>query len=196
MDEDRQNPFGSDRVLVDKLWEGDEIAWRYVLCRTVLPMSREDRYYWILEDRRLSAYDVLGMVFDLLIAQKKLALFRFRCPLFLWIRHYVTKAIYDFCRKNPNPVSDEVLNQVLSDEAAPEPLDEEWKIAQICFRKLWRKNPMRAYVHLLMVKDNMSAKEIVDLLSLSSEGNVYQLHSRAIADMRSIRSEVISGGER
>ena len=55
---------------------------------------------------------------------------------------------------------------------------------------------MRAYVHLLKVKNGMAARDIKKLLSLSSEDNVYQLHSRAVADMREIRRGMLNGGLR
>ena len=196
MEQDRKNPFATDRALVEKLWEGNEVAWEYVLSRTVIPMTREDRYYHILRDRQISEYDILGMVFEVLVAQKKLSLFRFECPFFLWVRHYVTKKIMEFCKKNPRPVSDEAFLQVRAGESTAESPDDDLEFAQRCFRELWRKNPMRAYVHLLKVKNGMAARDIKKLLSLSSEDNVYQLHSRAVADMREIRRGMLNGGLR
>lgn len=192
MKEDIENPFETDRALVEKLWTGNDAAWNYVLCRTVIPMMRQELYYRIKKDRQISEYDVLGMLFDVLVAQKKLATFQFRCPFFLWVRHYVTKVIFSFLQKNPTPVSDENVTDILTGESAREPLDEEIEVARECFRRLWKKNPLRAYVHLLMGMNDMQAGEVMNLLSLSSVQNVYQLHSRAVADMRDLRRELTS----
>ena len=189
---DTDNPFRTDRVLVEKMWEGNNDAWEYILRCTVIPMCREEFYYRIITDRNLSQYDVLGMLFDLLIVNKKLATFQFKCPLFLWLRFYVRKAILDFCRKNREIVSDPMVISVLSGAKEKEPLDKEKEIAQMCFSELWKQNPKRAYVLLLKANTNMSARGIMKILSISSEDNVHQLHSRATADMREIRNRIIS----
>ena len=43
---------------------------------------------------------------------------------------------------------------------------------------------MRAYVHLLKLRMNLSSTEIKDMLGVSTEANVDQTFSRALKDMR------------
>lgn len=64
---------------------------------------------------------------------------------------------------------------------------EQWELVQKCFGDLWRKNPMRAYVHLLKLRMNLSSSEIKSMLGVSSEANVDQLFSRALKDMRQLK---------
>ena len=64
---------------------------------------------------------------------------------------------------------------------------EEWELVQKCFGDLWKKNPMRAYVHLLKLRMNLSSTEIKRMLGVSSEANVDQLFSRALKDMQKLK---------
>lgn len=70
---------------------------------------------------------------------------------------------------------------------APEPKTETREVAILCFRELWNENPLRAYVLWLKLYCNLSAREIKDLLKLSSEDNVNQLFSRALKDMKRLK---------
>ena len=64
---------------------------------------------------------------------------------------------------------------------------EDWEIVQRCFSRLWAENPLRAYVHLLKLRDGMSSAEICSLLNVSSAANVDQMFVRALKDMRKER---------
>jgi hypothetical protein len=185
-----------DRELANELWAGNDRAWEYVFLRSVIPVLKQPKFFNIMHDRGLSSRDVYAMVYENLVYRKKLALFEFRCPVIFWIRRYVIKEILNYCQKNPWPVSDEEYKLGLNKKAAPEVSREEVELAQECFAKLWRQNPMRAYVHLLKVKNEMSAKDIMSLLNVSSESNVNKIFERAIDDIRTFRQELESGGSR
>ena len=60
-------------------------------------------------------------------------------------------------------------------------------MVQRCFGELWRKSPLKAYVHLLKLRLNLSSRQIKDMLRISSEANVDQLFSRAVKDMRELK---------
>jgi hypothetical protein len=64
---------------------------------------------------------------------------------------------------------------------------EEWETVQKCFGDLWRKNPVRAYVHLLKLRMNLSSSEIKSMFGVSSEANVDQIFSRAVKDMQELK---------
>ena len=179
-----------DHEIVRLLKDGNDDAWRYVLLRAVSPVLKSPQIGRIAYDRHLSEMDVLGMVFEYLIAKKAIDKFEFRCPLVYWIRFWVSKSVMEYCRKNPNPVSDEAYLAVLSDKAAKEYDREGFEIAEVCFKRLWKENRLRACVHYLKVFGEMSSREIMKLLHLSSEANVNQLFSRACRDMRMYRDEL------
>ena len=46
---------------------------------------------------------------------------------------------------------------------------------------------MRAYVHWLKLRMNLSSTEIKSMLGMSSEANVDQTFSRAVKDMRNLK---------
>ena len=179
-----------DQAIVQLLKTGNDDAWRYVLLRAVSPVLKSPQIGRIAYDRHLSDIDVLGMVFEYLIAKKAIDKFEFRCPLVYWIRFWASKSVMEYCRKNPNPVSDEAYLAVLSDKAAKEYDREGFEIAEACFKRLWKENRLRACVHYLKVFGEMSSREIMKLLHLSSEANVNQLFSRACKDMRKYRDEL------
>ena len=185
----RMNDLG-DQAVVSLLKDGNDEAWRYVLLRAVTPVLKSQRIGRIAHDRHLSDMDVLGMVFEYLVSKKAIDKFEFRCPLVHWIRFWVSKSVMEYCRKNPNPVSDEAYLAVLSDKAAKEYDREGFEIAEACFKRLWKENRLRASVHYLKVFGEMSSREIMKLLHLSSEANVNQLFSRACKDMRTYRDEL------
>ena len=179
-----------DRAVVQMLKDGNDDAWRYVLLRAVSPVLKSPQIGQVAYDRHLTDIDVLGMVFEYLVAKKAIDKFEFRCPLVYWIRFWVSKSVMEYCRKNPNPVSDEAYLAVLSDKAAAEYDREGFEIAEACFKRLWKENRLRACVHYLKVFGELSSREIMKILHLSSEANVNQLFSRACKDMRAYREEL------
>ena len=185
----------SDKEVVELLWQGDDDAWEYLYLRAVIPVLKTPQIFAIMKDRErsLSSRDVLGMVFKKLLAEKKLALYAFRCPVVFWVRKYVRGAILYFCKKNSWPVSDEDYLRALNTEETPTSFKEELEDAEKCFVKLWRTNPMRAYVHLLRIQEKMSSKDIKKLLNISSDQNVNKYFERACEDMRMFRDKLEKG---
>lgn len=66
--------------------------------------------------------------------------------------------------------------------------NEEWEIAQVCFKNLWMGNSMQAYVMLLKTRFHMSSMEIMKRFGLSSTANVDQMFARAVKRMKEARS--------
>ena len=179
----------SDKEMVKLLWDGDPAAWEMVFVNAVLPVLRQRSIAAILYDRALSREEVFDIVFDEMISRKKLANYSGRGSLFGWMKFYVRGVIYGYCRKNTRPVSVDPIFPPLDNKSAPETFSEKWEVVQKCFSDLWHENPMRAYVHLLKVKYEMSAADIKNMLNISSEDNVNQLFSRAVKDMRKLREK-------
>ena len=188
------DPREWDRALVKKLWECDSEAWEYIYTKAVIPVTSGETIYRMLQDFQLSRLDVLGMVYDIMICQKKLARYSESGVFLKWLSPWIIGIICKYCKKNARAVSnDKPPKRLPIDEGTPEPFREDLEVAQKCFSKLWRKNPMRAYVHLLWVKNGLSVNEIMQILGVSSVDNVYKMHSRAVQEMRELRSTYEKG---
>ena len=105
-----------------------------------------------------------------------------------WLRKYVRGYIYRSNPENPHiELSDSVPDTAVASEGDVTETREDWEIVQRCFSRLWAENPLRAYVHLLKLRDGMSSAEIRSLLNVSSTAHVDQLFARALKDMRKER---------
>lgn len=178
------------RNMVVLLKEGNDDAWRYVLFRAVVPVLHRPMLAKIKSDRHLSDLDVLGMLFEQLIQKKDIDNYACKCPIIYWIRPYVFKVVMEYCKKNDAPVSDESFINVLKDEATPIPNAEMFEEARMCFNRLWKEDQLKARVHYLKTVSEMSSRDIMRLLNISSEANVNQLFSRACRLMRMYREEL------
>lgn len=183
-----------EKLFTERLWQEDETAWQVIYEKTVLPILRSSTrngisFYRIMKERGLSETDVFGMLYEDMLCRKRLANFRFGCPVIYWMRTYVSKLLLEYCKKNPNPVSD-----FDRDELSPyEANNERWSLIQDSFAELWRKNPMKAYIYLLKRYYNTSSDQIREMLGVSSNANVDQQFSRANKEMLQLLKEN-SGG--
>ena len=178
------------RNMVVLLKDGNDDAWRYVLLRAVVPVLHRPMLAKIKSDRHLSDLDVLGMLFEQLIQKNDIDNYACKCPIIYWIRPYVFKVVMEYCKKNDAPVSDENYLNVLKDESAPMPNSDLFEEARVCFNRLWKEDKLKARVHYLKTVSEMSSRDIMRLLNISSEANVNQLFSRACRLMRMYREEL------
>ncbi len=176
--------------MVALLKDGNDDAWRYVLLRVVVPVLHRPMIAKIKADRRLSDLDVLGMLFEQLIQKEDIDNYAYKCPVVYWMRPYVFKVVMEYCKKNDAPVSDENYLNVLKDESAPMPNSDLFEEARVCFNRLWKEDKLKARVHYLKTVSEMSSRDIMRLLNISSEANVNQLFSRACRLMRMYREEL------
>ena len=156
----------------------------------------------------------MGQLYNEMIAKGKIDLYRDDGgSIYGWLRTYVN----GFIRKaNPDKLRDvpigaggvnngendnsrgfeEKISKVVSESQVSKSLtaedtfiqrQEEWETVQKCFGDLWRKNPIRAYVHLLKLRMSLSSSEIKSMFGVSSEANVDQIFSRAVKDMQELK---------
>ncbi len=184
------SPYESEKAFADAVENGEDTAWKYIFKQAVIPVACRKHFKSMMDDRGIQFHEILSMLYETMVVKKKIRNFRFGCPLIYWMRFYVMKEIRTFCKKNPRPVSDEEISNVLMDRnASAEEHFSDWEMVQKCFTALWRKNPVRAYVHLLRVRENMSAAQIAEVLGITSGDNVNKIFSRAVADMKELRLE-------
>ena len=194
-----------------KLQDAD--AWRLVWEKAVLPEAKSLRSGQMARRFGITAEEMMSLLYVEMIGARKIELFRDDGgSLWGWLRTYVRGYIHQADPAKKREVSlegidfgeesdggtrfEEKVAKMVSDsrgrEASPseDPAmrrKEEWELVQKCFGDLWKKNPMRAYVHLLKLRMNLSSTEIKCMLGVSSEANVDQLFSRALKDMRELK---------
>ena len=206
----------TDHQIWELLKLQDADAWKLVWERAVLPESRGLRSGSKARDWGISAEELMSMLYVEMIGAGKISLYRDDGGsiwgwLRTYVRGYVNRAKPDervvfiegvtvsggedegrersFEEKLSKLVSDSCGRDTLSVEDPAVLRREEWELVQKCFGDLWRRNPIRAYVHLLKTRMNLSSAQIKSMLAMTSEANVDQTFSRAIKDMRKLKVE-------
>ena len=203
----------SDHEIYELLKLQDAEAWRLAWEKAVLPEARSLRSGQMARRFGVTAEEMMSLLYVEMIGGGKINLYRDDGgSLWGWMRTYVRGYIHqadparkkeislegaDFGDESDGGASfEEKVSKMVSDSRGREssPLEdpamrrkEEWELVQKCFGDLWKKNPMRAYVHLLKLRMNLSSTEIKGMLGVSSEANVDQLFSRALKDMRELK---------
>ena len=207
----------SEHEIFELLKLQDDLAWRIAWEKAVLAEAKSLRSAGMAREWGVTPEELMGILYEDMVGKGKLALFRDDGgSLWGWMRMYVRGYIR---RANPaerGEVSlegaDETgfgadeggasytdkISKMLSDAQGRDALPsedpalrrrEEWALVQSCFGDLWKESPLRAYVHLLKLRLNLSSTEIKNMLGISSEANVDQLFSRALKDMRKLKDE-------
>lgn len=206
----------SDHVIWEHLKLQDGQAWALAWEKAVLAEVRSLRSGSKARQWGVSAEELMSMLYVEMVGAGKLSLYRDDGgSLWGWMRTYVRGYVH---KSNPlarrevsldaddgarsdeksGPSFEERVSKMVSDSQCDSSLPyedhavrrrEQWELVQKCFGDLWRKNPMRAYVHLLKLRMNLSSSEIKSMLGVSSEANVDQLFSRALKDMRQLKVE-------
>ncbi len=202
----------SDHVVWEYLKLQDADAWKLAWEHAVLPEAQGLRSGAKARDWGISAEELMTLLYLEMVGGRKLELYRDDGgSLWGWMRAYVRGYIH---RAKPDErltsiegataegedgegrSFEEKLSKRLSDSRGRDALPtedpavrrrEEWQLVQKCFADLYRKNPMRAYVHWLKLRMNLSSTEIKGMLGMSSEANVDQTFSRAVKDMRNLK---------
>ena len=203
----------SDHEIYELLKLQDDEAWRLAWENAVLPEARSLRSGQMARRFGITAEEMMSLLYVEMIGGGKINLFRDDGgSLWGWMRTYVRGYVHqadpakrreislegaDFGDESDGGANfEDKVSKMVSDSRGRDasPLEdpamrrkEEWELVQKCFGDLWKKNPMRAYVHLLKLRMNLSSTEIKCMLGVSSEANVDQLFSRALKDMRELK---------
>lgn len=179
----------SDHEIFGLLKEQDAEAWRLVYKKSVLTEAHSLRSSRMAWEAGVSPEDLLGILYEEMIGRGKINLYRDDgSSLFSWLRTYVRGYVYRSVVKNHSELSLDSLSDEGSEITIPiedpaKDRKEEWNLVQECFAEMWSENPMRAYVHLLKLRMNLSSTEIMKMLGISSTANVDQIFARAVKDM-------------
>lgn len=173
---------------------GEDAGWKLVWDKVVEPESRSMRSAELMLRYSLTAGDLMGMLYQEMIARDKISLYRGEGSFQGWLRRYVRGFVL---AANPNAHGEISIENADPDaEGAPRTLDiavrdenvsrnDVWTMTHRCFHDLWRKDPERAYIHLLKTRFHLSSDEVCAFLDVSSPANVDQIFSRSVKFMRS-----------
>lgn len=182
----------SEEAFFQQLQSEDKAAWAIIFKKSVCPVlagktKNGVSYRQIANDRDLNDVTLYGMLYEYMIGRGKLKNYGFRSPIIYWMRYYVKMLILGHCKKNDSPVSDEKNDFSVSENTNEEFLTdgsrENWQSVETCFSKMWKENPMSAYVYLLRRYDMLRSKEISAMLDITPQ-NVDTIFHRADENMR------------
>lgn len=171
------------------LKEQDADAWKMVYERSVLTEARSLRSARMASEAGITPEELMGMLYEEMIGKGRIALYRDDgANVFSWLRTYVRGYVYHSVVKRHEEISLDGVSEDGAEFTIPveDPArsrKEQWDLVQKCFGEMWHENPMRAYVHLLKLRMNLSSSEIMKMLCISSTANVDQIFSRAVSDM-------------
>lgn len=177
--------------------EKDE-GWRLVWERVVEPESKSMRSAEMMRRYSLSDGDLMGMLYDEMIARGKINLYRGEGSFEGWLRRYVRGYVLNADPRKHDEISIEGAHPDADGEGEVMKLPQDdlnglrhevWGFTHWIFRKLWNDDPERCYIHVLKTRFFLSSEEIRDFLDVSSAANVDQIFSRSVKFMRQTWAE-------
>jgi hypothetical protein len=183
----------SDHEWYELVKAGEDAGWKLVWERVVEPESKSMRSAEMMERFSITAGDLMGMLYEDMIARDKISLYRDDGGSFEgWLRRYVRGYVLN---ADPNPHGEISIEGANADDENGSALElpqrdfgversEVWNLTHLCFRDLWNEDPERAYIHLLKTRFFLSSEEVRDFLDISSAANVDQIFSRSVKFMR------------
>ena len=179
----------SDHEIFGLLKEQDADAWSQVYEKSVLSEARSLRSGRMAREAGITPEELMSMLYEEMIGRGKINLYRDNGgSVFSWLRTYVRGYVYHSVVKrheeiSTDAVSDEGEEFTVPIEDPARDRKDQWDMVQTCFGEMWAENPMKAYVHLLKLRMNLSSTDIMRMLGISSAANVDQIFSRAVKDM-------------
>ena len=179
----------TDHEIFGLLKEQDADAWSQVYERSVLSEARSLRSGRMAREAGITPEELMSMLYEEMIGRGKISLYRDNGgSIFSWLRTYVRGYVYHSVVKRHEEISTDAVSEEGEEFTIPieDPArdrKEQWDMVQTCFGEMWAENPMKAYVHLLKLRMNLSSTDIMRMLGISSAANVDQIFSRAVKDM-------------
>ena len=173
---------------------GEDAGWKLVWERVVEPESRSSRSAGMMQRYSLTAGDLMGMLYEEMIAEKKIDLYRGEGSFEGWLKRYVRGYVLNANPNRHGEFSIEGANEgkegregealELPSEDRNQLRKEAWGFTHWLFRRLWNEDPERCYIHVLKTRFFLSSAEIKEMLDVSSAANVDQILSRSVRFMR------------
>ena len=170
---------------VELLKMGDASMWARVRERSVRVEMNRFRHSCMVRKWHITEDELVSMLFEDMVGRGKLAFYRGEGDLYGWLGKYVVGYIHrtNPARRREIPVGR--MSAELVGLCGESLLNRDRRrFVERCFGSLWRKSPLRAYVHYLKLGEGLSSREIRDMLALSSDANVDQMYSRFKREFR------------
>ena len=183
----------TDAEWFESVKAGEDVGWKLVWERVVAPEAVSLRSAEMMKRYSLTGGDLMGLLYEEMIARGKIDLFRGEGSFEGWLKRYVRGYVLN---ANPNKHGVVSLENAHPDDEDGEtgmdvPVQDKkviskdiWITTHYCFHDLWLDDPEKAYVHILKTRFHLSSAEVKDFLEISSAGNVDQIFSRAVKFMR------------
>ncbi|MGN0854775.1 MAG: hypothetical protein ACI4R9_04565 [Kiritimatiellia bacterium] len=177
----------------------------------VLPVFADARFMAMAAAKCITEDEALADLFEKMMAGGKLDLLKNCRQIVPYLQIYVKKYIRSFyAAKEDRIVPLAELSSLIDDDGVDGETavvripgdesvlphgrsvpDDEKQLIQRSFHKLWKKNPIRAYVLMFRMKENISSKTIMKLCHLASENYVNKTLERAKRDMTELLKETL-----
>jgi hypothetical protein len=180
-------------IFISMLKKSDEVAWRKVRDVVIVPYLRESRFGKMASDKNVDDDEVFTSVYVQLVFNGQLDRLRNKRRVLDCIKEYARK----YVRSHYQVFRKKIVEQLLEEDdwsrvteertanARSQVNDEEqkWKIADAIGR-LWKINPRYAYVLVMKTKNQLSSKNVMDAIGVSSELHVNKMYQRAKSAVR------------
>lgn len=180
-------------IFINMLKKSDEVAWRKVRDVVIVPYLRKSRFGKMASDKNVDDDEVFTSVYVQLIFNGQLDRLRNKRRVLDCIKEYARK----YVRSHYQVFRKKIVEQLLEEDdwsrvteertanARSQVNDEEQKgkIADAIGR-LWKINPRYAYVLVMKTKNQLSSKNVMDAIGVSSELNVNKMYQRAKSAVR------------
>lgn len=163
---------------------GEDAGWKLVWERVIAPEATSLRSSEMMKRYSLTDGDLIGMLYEEMIAQGKINLYRGEGSLEGWLKRYVRGYVLN---ANPNKHDEVALMEEHDSPVEDKKIisKDVWLTTHWCFHDLWQEDPEKAYVHILKTRFQLSSEEVKEMLEISSAANVDQIFSRAVKFLRS-----------
>ncbi len=173
--------------------DGLDEGWKLVWEKVIVPEVRSQKNFEMMRRYSITDGDLMGMLYNDMLSNGKIELYRGEGSFQGWLRSYVRGYILNANPYKHNELSIEGAQTehngsetglVLPTEDKKVLRHEAWQLTHYCLRELWNEDPDKAYIHVLKTRFFLSSEEIRDFLEISSAANVDQIFLRSIKFMR------------
>ncbi len=205
-----ENCDSDSEAFVEALKRGDSNAWIEAKRLAVCAVFADARFKTMASAKNITEEDALSALFEKMIAGGRLAHLKDNNQVVSYLSIYVKKYIRDFYTEKERRIMPLAALSGVVDESVDAKINMSMmhyfagrrsfsKCAkkydtlsiQRSFHKLWKRNPIRAYVLMFRMRENLSSRQIMKICNLSSENYCNKVLERAKRDMSALLKEVM-----
>ena len=185
--------FENPDTFVDMLKASNEFAWRKVRDDVIVPYLRKSRFGKMASDKNVDEDEVFTSVYVQLVFNGYLDRLRNKSRVLDCIKEYTRKYVRSHYQVFRRKIVEQLLEEddwsrvteerIVDTRSQTSDEERKRKIADV-IGKLWKINPRYAYVLVMKTKNQLSSKNVMDAIGVSSELNVNKMYQRAKSAVR------------